>query len=273
MRTSSSVSFRPKQAIPAVLLFAILIVTPLSSVPPVSAITQYTLLWHKMCKNAKNFECKGETHAFDAKDEYAYVLFHVKMEEAGEFGGPTVDWYYQSDSMEYSYTFEDSHVKKGEPWWFWNRLPIRDDKADMRGFWRVEVTGPAGEQLFTDEFTIGPFYQVRIDVGGLPGTVGISIKVDGERYGEIKGGEVKKLGFAPGTSHTLSLAKKEIPGDTGVRYVTQEDTWEFSGEGSHSFSYTEQYQLTIEVDPSDTTTISGAGWYDKGATANLGLVP
>lgn len=272
MRISSSVSFRPKHVIPAALLFVILTVAVLSSLPSVSAITQYKLLGHQMCKNAKDFECKGETHAFDAKDEYAYVLFNIKMEETGEFGGPTADWYYQSDSVEYSYTFGDSDVRKGVTWWFWNRMSIRNDKADMRGFWRVEVTGPAGEQLFTDEFTIGPFYQVRIDVGGIPETVSIPIRVDDENYGKIKGGQAKNFGFPPGTSHEL-IVQKESTAKEGVRWATQESTWEFSGEGSHSFTYEEQYELSIVIDPTGAVSVTGAGWYWKGATANIGQIP
>jgi hypothetical protein len=253
----------------AVLLFALLIVATLSSISSVVAIGQYKLLSHTMCKNASSSGCHNETHSFDAKDQYAYVYFSIEMGETGQFGGPTLSWYYQSGSMEHSSTFGAKAVTKGAWWWFWSWISIRDDKAaDLRGFWHVDVIGPAGELLFTEQFTIGPFYQIRVDATGLPESVSIPIKVDGEDYGQIKGGISKKLGFAPGTSHKLTV-EKETATVEGVRWYAQEDTWEFTGEGTHSFAYEEQYELGIEIDPAEAVTVAGAGWYSKGAAVNI----
>lgn len=222
-----------------------------------------------MCKNVTSSgQCNNETHSFDAKDQYAYVYFKIDMYETGRFDGPTVSWYYQNGSMEYSYTFDDFDVKKGWWWWFYNRMPIRDDKADLRGFWHVDVIGPAGELLFTEQFTIGPFYQIQIDATGLPESVSIPIKVDGEDYGQIKGGISKKLGFAPATSHKLTVEKAAATVE-GVRWYAQESTWEFTGEGTHSFAYEEQYELGIEIDPAEAVTVTGADWYPKGTAVNI----
>jgi hypothetical protein len=252
----------------AVLLFALLIVATLSSIASVVAIGQYKLLSHTMCKNASSSGCHNETHSFDAKDQYAYVYFRIEMGETGRFGGSTVSWYYQSGSMEYSYTFDAYEVKKGETWWFYTWMSIRNDKADLRGFWHVDVIGPAGELLFTEQFTIGPFYQIRIDATGFPESVSIPIKVDGEDYGQIKEGVSKQLGFAPGTSHKLTVEKTTATVEA-VRWYVQEDTWEFTGEGTHSFTYEEQYELGIEIDPAEAVTVTGAGWYPKGTAVNI----
>jgi hypothetical protein len=268
LKTSGSVSLRSRREMHAVLLFALLIVATLSSISSVVAISQYKLLSHTMCKNVINWGCKSETHSFDAKDQYAYLYFRIEMGETGPFAGSTASWYYQSGSMEYSYTFDTYDVKKGETWYFYNSMPVRNDKADLPGFWRVELVGPLGELLFTEQFTIGPFYQIGIDATGVPESVGIPIKVDGEDYGQIKGGISEKLGFAPGTSHKLTVENTTASAE-GVRWYAQEDTWEFTGEGTHSFTYEEQYELDIEIDPAEAVTVTGAGWYSKGATVNI----
>jgi hypothetical protein len=256
----------------ALLLVTIFLVAALSQIPAAKAITNYTVTSHTMCKSVtSNWVCQGETHAFDASDTSAYVFFKVQMGETGTITASDV-WHYQSGSQESVTDWGSTDVKAGASWLYRSHISIKGDKASLRGFWTVDVS-IEGKLAFTEKFTIGPYYEARVEMKGVPETVSIPVKIDGEGYGEIKGGEVKKLGFAPGTSHALSIAKKEIPGDMGVRYLAQEDTWEFSGEGSHSFSFAEQYQLTVEVDPAGTITISGAGWYDKGATANLGEMP
>jgi hypothetical protein len=254
----------------ALLLVTIFLVAALSQIPAAKAITNYTVTSHTMCKNvASNWVCQGETHAFDASDTRAYVFFVVKMGETGTITASSV-WHYQSGSKEGGDDWGSSDVKAGESWYFREGISIKGDKASLRGFWTVDVS-IEGKLAFTEKFTIGPYYEARVEMKGVPETVSIPVKIDGEGYGEIKGGEVKKLGFAPGTSHTLSIANKETPGDTGVRYLAQEDTWNFTGEGSHSFSFTEQDQLNIEVDPRDAATAFGTGWYNKTATVNLSI--
>jgi len=275
MKTSSSISLRPKHVIPAVLL-VILTLAVLSSVSAsvsVSAITQYTFLSHTMCKNVTNKGvCQGETHVFDANDQYAYVLFKINMDETGQLGSKKAIWYYQNGVPEQTTIWDPVDVDKGDTWISWKRITIRDQYASSRGHWRVEVFGPQGELLFTDEFTIGPYYEVRVEMEGPPDTIAVPIRVDGENYGEIKVGEAKKLGFGPGTSHELTV-QKEITPNEGVRWATQENAWEFSGEASHSFVYEEQYELTIVTDPTGAVSVSGAGWYQQGAAADIGQIP
>jgi hypothetical protein len=275
MKTPSSTSLRPKHVIPAVLL-VILTLAVLSSVSAsvsVSAITQYTFLSHTMCKNVTDKGvCQGETHVFDAKDQYAVVWFKIKMGETGQLGSKKAIWYYQNGVAEKTTIWDPVDVEKGDTWTSWNSISIRDHYATWRGFWRVEVFGPQGELLFTDEFTIGPYYEVRVGIEIPPDTIALPIRVDGENYGEIKVGEGKKLGFAPGTSHKLTV-QKEITANEGVRWAIQENAWDFSGEGSHSFAYEEQYELSIVTDPTGAVAVTGAGWYQKGATANIGQIP
>ena len=270
MKTSSPVSFHPKRGTHAALLITILILVILSSVSSVAAISQYKLLSHTMCKNVtQKGVCVNEAHIFDASDKAAFVWFKIKAEETGTVTA-NEKWYYQTDSVEHSGNWEPK-VAKGEAWYFWSHISISDDKADLRGFWRAEIY-IEGQFAFAEEFTIGPYYQVQISVTGDPETTSVPIRIDGEAYGELKGGQSKKLGFAPGTSHELSV-QKEIATKEGVRWVTQEDAWQFSGEGSHTFTYEEQYQLSIETAPVGAVTIAGAGWYSKGAAVNIGQIP
>ncbi len=240
----------------------------MSIVPSVAAV-KYQFLSSTMCKNVSEGQCLGETHSFDAKDERAYVLFRVAFTEVGEMFA-NAEWYYQSGSAEHTSFWWDDF--KRSTYIFWGPMNIKGDSAaDMRGFWDIEIY-LEDELVATEEFTIGPYYQVRVDVSGVPESVSVPVKVDGESYGSIKEGEVKKLGFAPGSSHKLTVAK-EIPGSPGIRYTTRDDTWQFSGEGTHSFTYEEQYQLSILTEPKGAATISGDGWYAKGATANIGQIP
>jgi len=273
LRHSDSNSFRLKHVIPAISLFMILTAAGMSSIPPVAAITQYTLLVHTMCKNVTDeMVCQKETHAFDAEDEYAFVWFKIQMGETGQFGNKKAVWYYQNGVAEKTITWGTHDVEKGQTWTSSGRISIRDQYASWRGHWRIEIFGPQEELLFTDEFTIGPYYDARVEIQGFPETVSIPIKVDGENYGEIKREEVKKLGFAPGTSHKLTV-QQEITGNEGVRWLTQENTWEFGEEGSHSFTYQQQYELRIVTDPIGAVSVTGAGWYSKGATASIGKIP
>lgn len=270
LKTPSPVSFHPKRGTHAALLITILILVILSSVSSVAAISQYKLLSHKMCKNVtQQGVCVNEAHIFDASDKAAFVWFKIKVEETGTVTA-NEKWYYQTDSVEHSGNWE-SEVAKGETWYFWSDISIRDDKADLRGFWRAEIY-IEGQFAFAEEFTIGPYYEVRVNVAGIPETVTVPIKVDGQRYGEIKGGESKKLGFAPGTSHRLTV-EKAVEVSHGVRWFTPEDSWDFSREGTHSFTYEEQCQLAIEMDPAGVVTVAGADWYSKGATASIGKIP
>jgi hypothetical protein len=57
-------------------------------------------------------------------------------------------------------------------------------------------------------------------------------------------------------------------GDKGTRYSTNSPPWNFSGPGSHTFTYSTQYLLTIQTAYSSA---AGGGWYDAGSTTQAVL--
>jgi len=248
-------------------LFVMLVAATLSSVPTAAAISRYEVVSHAMCRGVSSYACQGKTDSFLATDARANIWFQVKMGETGVIRA-SVKWYYQSGSLEESGDWDPTDVRQGSTWYFWWWISIRDYREDLRGFWRAEVY--IEQQLaFTEHFTIGPYYQITAYAAGVPETVNVPIKIDGEDYGDIRGAML--LGFKPGTSHDLSV-QQEIVSD-GFRWTTHEGTWRFDGEGSHSFVYEEQYQLSIEMDPAGAVTVPAAGWYSRGDVVEIGQIP
>jgi len=126
--------------------------------------------------------------------------------------------------------------------------------------------------LFTEKFTIGPFYTVEIFVQNIPTEYSVPLTVDGESWGSTKGGERKPLGFAPGTTHSISVGA-EVLVRTGTRYYAADNSRIVSSEGSIIFKYDLQYRLEVRTDPPGVVKISGDSWYTPGSTATVGEAP
>ncbi len=115
-------------------------------------------------------------------------------------------------------------------------------------------------------------YDITISLDGVPPQYSTQLKVDDQPQGTIGGGDIKKLTFKIDTSHTI-IVDPYISGDTGVRYFTQQNSWQVNSAGSHTFVYGTQYLFTVATDPDGITPVTGGGWYKAGTTVQTNQVP
>ena len=103
---------------------------------------------------------------------------------------------------------------------------------------------------------------------------GLEFVVDGSTYSSSQ-----TFTWDEGSSHTVNIATSPQDGATGVRY--NYDSWSDGGAQSHSYTvdgsdatvtanFTTQYQLNVS---SAYGTVSGAGWYNDGASATFSVTP
>ena len=93
--------------------------------------------------------------------------------------------------------------------------------------------------------------------------------MDGPVNGSLGSGESRTFPFAStGLTHVISV-DYYVPNSTGglgTRYYDNSPSWSFSGAGTHVFSYSTQYLLTVQTAYSSTV---GGGWYDSGSVAQV----
>ena len=113
------------------------------------------------------------------------------------------------------------------------------------------LTRPVGAQAYT----------VTLSVQGLPAGLATALKVDAIQNGTLVAGKSVTFNFTTGSTHVISV-DPSIPGEKGVRYFANSASWNFSGSGTHTFTYSTQYLLTVQTAYSSAT---GSGWYDAGS--------
>ena len=128
--------------------------------------------------------------------------------------------------------------------------------------------------LLTQTVWADTVYSVTVSVQGLPVGLSTTLYVDGMSNGTLSNGKPVTLNFASSglqnRTHVLSVDPYVLNngGDKGTRYSTNSPPWNFSGPGSHTFTYSTQYLLTIQTAYSSA---AGGGWYDAGRTAQAVL--
>jgi hypothetical protein len=114
-------------------------------------------------------------------------------------------------------------------------------------------------------------YSVSVTIAGLPSALGTNLYVDGVFNTTINGGQTISLTFsALNSGHVItvdSYVSNSILAN-GTRFYEQDASWNFTAAGSHIFTYTAQYYLTIETSYSTST---GQGWYDSGTAAQAAV--
>ena len=114
-------------------------------------------------------------------------------------------------------------------------------------------------------------YSASVTIAGLPSTVSTNLYVDGSFNTTIYGGQTISLTFSPPNSSHVITVDSYVPNSisaNGTRYYEQDASWSFTTTGSHIFTYTAQYYLTVETSYSTST---GQGWYDSGTAAQAAV--
>jgi hypothetical protein len=109
-----------------------------------------------------------------------------------------------------------------------------------------------------------PSYSVSVTIAGLPSTVSTKLYVGGFFNTTINGGQTISLTFsAPNVITVDSYVTNSLLAN-GTRFYEQDASWSFTAAGSHTFTYTAEYYLTVETSYSTST---GQGWYSSGTAA------
>jgi hypothetical protein len=148
--------------------------------------------------------------------------------------------------------------------------------ASSIGHWSVNFQADdfcSGFSSASASFDVTPdTYDVSVSLDGVPAQYSAQLKVDNQPQGTIGGAEIKKLTFKIDTSHTVTV-DQYVSGDAGVRYFAQQNTWQVSSAGSHTFSYVTQYLFTVVTDPDGITPVTGGDWFNAGTSVQTNQVP
>jgi hypothetical protein len=107
-------------------------------------------------------------------------------------------------------------------------------------------------------------YSVSVTIAGLPATVSTNLYIDGSFNTTINGGQTLSFTFsitAPGHVITVDSYVPNSVLANGTRFYVPDASWSFTAGGSHIFTYTAQYYLTVQTSYSTST---GEGWYNSG---------
>jgi hypothetical protein len=114
-------------------------------------------------------------------------------------------------------------------------------------------------------------YSVSVTIAGLPATVSTNLYIDGSFNTTINGGQSLSFTFyvtAPGHVITVDSYVPNSVLANGTRFYLQDASWSFTTGGSHIFTYTAQYYLTVETSYSTST---GQGWYNSGQAVTASI--
>jgi hypothetical protein len=108
-------------------------------------------------------------------------------------------------------------------------------------------------------------YAVTITVQGLPPSLSTRVYVDGNYNGTLSGGASATFTLSANDNpHVISVDSYVQGNGNGTRYYESNMVWGVSSPGTHAFTYTLQYFLSVETAFSSAT---GQAWYDSGSTA------
>jgi hypothetical protein len=117
-------------------------------------------------------------------------------------------------------------------------------------------------------------YTVTITVQGMPSTSSTSLYVDGTLNGTLSGGASRSFTFSSSpTTHvfTVDFYVPNNPADQvsgGARYYEKDSSWATNAGGSHVFSYSAQFYVSVTT---SFGNVKGDGWYDSGTSTQLTL--
>ena len=125
----------------------------------------------------------------------------------------------------------------------------------------------------TATFTITPdTYDVTISLVGLPTDSVTGLLVDGNKFADMKGGDVRVLSYPIDSSHTFQV-EQYVNGTEGYRYFCGSNSWSANAAGSNAFNYVAQVYLDVKSDPASVVDVTISGWYAKSSPASIAAVP
>lgn len=208
---------------------------------------------------------------FLTTDEAAHSWFEIKMDT---FGLIVFIWrWYEPTGSLYASVEKALSVEYGKVYRLWGTLPIRGaPPAEKQGAWRVEIFAreTAEVKLFGEPFSISTpvtTYKIAVSVSGLDPKFSAVIYLDGASRGTIAASKSIEFTFDIGSSHNVSV-DRIVRGDPGTRYCCEAPSWTTSSDSSYTFTYTTQYELTVN---SEYSTPTGAGWYNAGTSATISV--
>jgi len=242
----------------------------LSSMPEAHAIRVTDYFTCKFVDSTGRWEKK--TSQFETNDVAAYVWFELTELVIGTIYNLLVYW--RNPNQEVYTTSSGSFRASGNSMPLWASMAILGRAPEKQpGQWSAETyyswAGGPATFGFKVEFTIGKLaptvttYSITVSVNQQ-----VPITIDGATYSDLP----KTFTWEKDSPHTLT-AKKEVPGEAGVRYVFESwsdgntalsRTITVTGPMTYSANYKTQYYLTVRSDQGDP---SGEGWYDAGANA------
>lgn len=103
---------------------------------------------------------------------------------------------------------------------------------------------------------------IRVSVSLSAGEAGVY--VDGILAGTLEGGEMLTRSFAVGAEPVITVDPTvSSPTRSDVRYIADEDEIVVNEiQPDATFSYTTEYYIDLKTDPSQITTLTGAGWFE-----------
>ena len=113
-----------------------------------------------------------------------------------------------------------------------------------------------------------PVYDVTFTESGLPAGTEWSVTFNSVSKSSTTD-TITFTGVSAG-SYSWSVSTP-VSGGTGVRYIASPSsgTMDVPSQTSQSITYTTQYYLTVNTNPSGIDSPTGEGWYDAGATAHV----
>ena len=114
-------------------------------------------------------------------------------------------------------------------------------------------------------------YSVSVTIAGLPSTVSTNLYIDGSFNATINGGQTLSFTFFVTNPGHVITVDSYVPNSVlanGTRFYVQDASWSFNTAGSHIFTYTAQYHLTVVTSYSTST---GQGWYNSGEAVTASI--
>lgn len=115
-------------------------------------------------------------------------------------------------------------------------------------------------------------YTVTITIQGLPTSLSTNLYLDGAFNGTIGGGQSRSFTFSSSPATHVFTVDFYVPNNAadqlsgGARYYENDSSWATNAGGTHVFSYSGQFYLSVTT---SYGVVNGDGWYDSGTSTQV----